>query len=260
MVIFVVRPSTSRALRSVPVQPPRSRHHPRQISVVAAAGQGARRHRRPADDRARLPARRPPPRRVVGHRRHRRRADPSRRSGVRRRGVHDVAPIIRAAPIGSPRSPPSSTSRNRRQRAGRRAADRAGDDRRSGRAAARRPVGRDDARCAGASTTPADLANPNVTKVVVDREGYALYFSRAPIPLTRAGCPPAPAWRHVGLYVYRRDCLLQLASLAADGARGIGSARTAAGARARHPHPRGRNQIRLNRRRHAGRSRTGRGG
>ena len=59
----------------------------------------------------------------------------------------------------------------------------------------------------------ADLANPNVTKVVVDRDGYALYFSRAPIPYTRAGCPPAPAWRHIGLYVYRRDCLLQLASL-----------------------------------------------
>jgi 3-deoxy-manno-octulosonate cytidylyltransferase (CMP-KDO synthetase) len=59
----------------------------------------------------------------------------------------------------------------------------------------------------------AELANPNVTKVVVDREGYALYFSRAPIPYTRAGCPPAPAWRHIGLYVYRRDCLLQLASL-----------------------------------------------
>ena len=60
---------------------------------------------------------------------------------------------------------------------------------------------------------PDDLANPNVTKVVVDRDGYALYFSRAPIPFTRAGCPPAPAWRHVGLYVYRRDCLLQLAGM-----------------------------------------------
>jgi 3-deoxy-manno-octulosonate cytidylyltransferase (CMP-KDO synthetase) len=60
---------------------------------------------------------------------------------------------------------------------------------------------------------PDDLANPNVVKVVVDRDGYALYFSRAPIPYTRAGAPPAPAWRHVGLYVYRRDCLLQLASM-----------------------------------------------
>jgi 3-deoxy-manno-octulosonate cytidylyltransferase (CMP-KDO synthetase) len=60
---------------------------------------------------------------------------------------------------------------------------------------------------------PADLQNPNVTKVVVDRDGYALYFSRAPIPFVREGAPPAAAWRHIGLYVYRRDCLLQLAGL-----------------------------------------------
>jgi 3-deoxy-manno-octulosonate cytidylyltransferase (CMP-KDO synthetase) len=58
-----------------------------------------------------------------------------------------------------------------------------------------------------------DLANPNVTKVVVDRDGFALYFSRAPIPFVRQGSPAAPAWRHVGLYVYRRDCLLRLAAL-----------------------------------------------
>ena len=61
---------------------------------------------------------------------------------------------------------------------------------------------------------PAELHNPNVTKVVVDREGYALYFSRTPIPYVREGAPPARAWRHVGLYVYRRDLLLQLAGLA----------------------------------------------
>lgn len=60
-----------------------------------------------------------------------------------------------------------------------------------------------------------DRANPNVTKVVVDRDGFALYFSRAPVPFTRAGCPAAPAWRHVGLYVYRRECLLRLAALSA---------------------------------------------
>jgi 3-deoxy-manno-octulosonate cytidylyltransferase (CMP-KDO synthetase) len=58
---------------------------------------------------------------------------------------------------------------------------------------------------------PAEIANPNVTKVVTDRDGFALYFSRAPIPFVREGSPAAPAWRHVGLYVYRRDCLLQLA-------------------------------------------------
>ena len=59
---------------------------------------------------------------------------------------------------------------------------------------------------------PADFKNPNVTKVVVDRDGYALYFSRAPIPYPR-GQSAAPAWRHVGLYVYRRECLLRLAAL-----------------------------------------------
>src|SRR5206468_8475245 len=41
----------------------------------------------------------------------------------------------------------------------------------------------------------------------------ALYFSRAPIPHTGDGCPAAPAWRHVGLYVYRRDTLLRLSRL-----------------------------------------------
>ena len=60
---------------------------------------------------------------------------------------------------------------------------------------------------------PADFRNPNVTKVVVDRDGYALYFSRAPIPYVREDSPAAPAWRHVGLYVYRRECLLLLATL-----------------------------------------------
>ena len=62
-------------------------------------------------------------------------------------------------------------------------------------------------------TDPAELTNPNVTKVVVDRDGNALYFSRAPIPYTRADRPAAVAWRHVGLYVYRRECLLRLAGL-----------------------------------------------
>jgi 3-deoxy-manno-octulosonate cytidylyltransferase (CMP-KDO synthetase) len=60
---------------------------------------------------------------------------------------------------------------------------------------------------------PADFDDPNVVKVVVDRRGDALYFSRAAIPYVRAGCPPARAWRHVGLYVYRRDVLLRLAGL-----------------------------------------------
>jgi 3-deoxy-manno-octulosonate cytidylyltransferase (CMP-KDO synthetase) len=60
---------------------------------------------------------------------------------------------------------------------------------------------------------PAEVRNPNVTKVVVDREGFALYFSRAPIPHVRDGAPAASAWRHVGLYAYRRRTLLRLAGL-----------------------------------------------
>ncbi len=61
-----------------------------------------------------------------------------------------------------------------------------------------------------------ELHDPNVVKVVIDRDGFALYFSRAPIPYRRdaeSSTPAAPAWAHIGLYVYRRTCLLQLASL-----------------------------------------------
>jgi len=59
----------------------------------------------------------------------------------------------------------------------------------------------------------ADIDNPNVVKVVVDRDGFALYFSRAAIPFFRDGKGTSPMWRHVGLYGYRRDTLLRLASL-----------------------------------------------
>jgi 3-deoxy-manno-octulosonate cytidylyltransferase (CMP-KDO synthetase) len=59
----------------------------------------------------------------------------------------------------------------------------------------------------------ADLDNPHVVKVVVDRQGFALYFTRAAIPYVRSGNPPPTFWRHIGLYVYRRDFLLKLASM-----------------------------------------------
>lgn len=55
--------------------------------------------------------------------------------------------------------------------------------------------------------------DPNVVKVVVDRMGYALYFSRAPIPYPRR----QDRWRafeHIGLYAYRKEFLLKLARLA----------------------------------------------
>lgn len=61
---------------------------------------------------------------------------------------------------------------------------------------------------------PEDAGNPNVVKVVVNLAGDALYFTRAAVPYLRAGQTPAPSWRHLGLYVYRRDTLLRLAQLA----------------------------------------------
>lgn len=67
----------------------------------------------------------------------------------------------------------------------------------------------------------ADFTNPNVVKVVCDRDGRALYFSRAPIPWWRdgsaAGAPALPAgaaWRHIGLYAYRAGFLRRFPGLA----------------------------------------------
>jgi 3-deoxy-manno-octulosonate cytidylyltransferase (CMP-KDO synthetase) len=60
---------------------------------------------------------------------------------------------------------------------------------------------------------PADLAQPSVVKLVVDCDGYALYFTRSPIPFVRPGHAAPVMWRHVGLYVYRREFLLKLAAL-----------------------------------------------
>jgi 3-deoxy-manno-octulosonate cytidylyltransferase (CMP-KDO synthetase) len=60
---------------------------------------------------------------------------------------------------------------------------------------------------------PADLLDPGVVKLVVDHDGYALYFSRAPIPFVRPGHPAPTPWRHMGLYVYRRDFLRKVATL-----------------------------------------------
>lgn len=62
-------------------------------------------------------------------------------------------------------------------------------------------------------TDPADLASPAVVKVVVDREGYGLYFSRSAMPHVRLGAPAPTFWRHLGLYVYRRETLERLATL-----------------------------------------------
>ena len=58
---------------------------------------------------------------------------------------------------------------------------------------------------------PREIDDPNVVKVVTDRAGNAIYFSRSPIPFVRdpaAAHAPGSCFKHIGLYVYRRDFLL----------------------------------------------------
>jgi 3-deoxy-manno-octulosonate cytidylyltransferase (CMP-KDO synthetase) len=57
----------------------------------------------------------------------------------------------------------------------------------------------------------AEYLNPNVVKVVVDCNGDALYFSRAPVPHARGGS--LTAYAHIGIYAYRRPFLLAYARL-----------------------------------------------
>ena len=59
----------------------------------------------------------------------------------------------------------------------------------------------------------ADFDDPNVVKVVKDRTGRALYFSRASIPHIRGGPPESGPYKHIGLYGYRRTFLLKFATL-----------------------------------------------
>ncbi len=61
-----------------------------------------------------------------------------------------------------------------------------------------------------------EYTNPNVVKVVSDHAGFALYFSRASIPYGRdltQKVVPFPSFKHIGLYVYQRDFLLQYPTL-----------------------------------------------
>jgi 3-deoxy-manno-octulosonate cytidylyltransferase (CMP-KDO synthetase) len=61
-----------------------------------------------------------------------------------------------------------------------------------------------------------DYDNPNVVKVVRDRTGRALYFSRSPIPFYRdegVGADFRRSYKHLGLYGYRRTFLLKFATL-----------------------------------------------
>ncbi len=92
------------------------------------------------------------------------------------------------------------------------------------------PLRRDRSLVMGTVCTPiydeGEWRNPNIVKVIADHRGFALYFSRSPIPYARTdtidlsgtGVKPRSqtrhwGFRHVGLYVYRRDFLLKFARL-----------------------------------------------
>ncbi|MBF0319173.1 MAG: 3-deoxy-manno-octulosonate cytidylyltransferase [Nitrospirae bacterium] len=76
-------------------------------------------------------------------------------------------------------------------------------------------------------TTPDEAFDPNVVKVVADREGFAMYFSRAPIPyyrdlaiITKDGFAfktwkegQMHYYKHIGIYGYRKDILMRMAAL-----------------------------------------------
>ncbi len=65
---------------------------------------------------------------------------------------------------------------------------------------------------------PDDLVNPNIVKVVLDKKGYAIYFSRSSIPFYRSELNISKwhqhftYYKHIGLYVYRKRFLLLFTS------------------------------------------------
>lgn len=60
-----------------------------------------------------------------------------------------------------------------------------------------------------ASLFNGDPSNPNIVKVVLGKNGDALYFSRSPIPFPRDATSSSPIYRHIGLYGFQRKFLLQ---------------------------------------------------
>lgn len=62
--------------------------------------------------------------------------------------------------------------------------------------------------------TAGEAENPDLVKVITDKNDYALYFSRSPVPYYRdAELEDQNYYQHIGLYVYRRDFLLQYAQM-----------------------------------------------
>ncbi|MCF8127548.1 MAG: 3-deoxy-manno-octulosonate cytidylyltransferase [Deltaproteobacteria bacterium] len=60
---------------------------------------------------------------------------------------------------------------------------------------------------------PEDISNPNHVKVVTDKKGFALYFSRCPIPFCRDVDPGQVHYKHLGFYCFRMRFLLEFTAL-----------------------------------------------
>jgi len=57
--------------------------------------------------------------------------------------------------------------------------------------------------------TDQELGNPSVVKVVLDRKGFALYFSRSPMPYVIASSSAPRYFKHIGPYAYRMGFLIR---------------------------------------------------
>jgi len=58
-----------------------------------------------------------------------------------------------------------------------------------------------------------DITNPNYVKVITDKNGFALYFSRSPIPFHRNKTADIQYYRHKGIYAFRKQAILDFSSL-----------------------------------------------
>jgi len=63
-------------------------------------------------------------------------------------------------------------------------------------------------------TEKEEIENPNNVKVITDRNGFALYFSRSVIPFPRETSVTAEYFKHIGVYAFRKNALLNFAKLA----------------------------------------------
>jgi 3-deoxy-manno-octulosonate cytidylyltransferase (CMP-KDO synthetase) len=62
-------------------------------------------------------------------------------------------------------------------------------------------------------TNTEDLNNPNIVKAIIDKDNFALYFSRSQIPFNRDNRKDIKYFRHIGIYGYSRETILKFSLL-----------------------------------------------